>query len=102
MRFVFGLLALCLVATTSAQTTGMVRGRFIENADKSCFDKQRAERPKSVPDTAVKTFCTCNSRYLADHVTNDDVMAIRNSGKALDPKLITTANQSCESQIATH
>ncbi len=99
MRLVFGLIAICLAANASAQMTGFVNNRFMERADQSCFEKQRAQRPMTVPDDDIKIFCQCNSGYLSERLTNNDAMAIHDGSKKIDPAMIVSANKSCESKI---
>jgi len=102
MKFTKNLLvlAITLLSTNAfSQTTGMVRSRLIEKVEASCTTKQRAERPASVSDAAIKSFCECNATYVADKMTNDDAMAMRGTDKTIDPAIIAAANKSCESKI---
>jgi hypothetical protein len=82
-----------------AQTSGMVRDRLVGNATKTCIEKQRAERPATVTDASIDKFCECNATYLADKMSNDEVMAMRGTDKKIDPALIAAANKSCEATI---
>jgi hypothetical protein len=92
--------AVMLFATTTyAQTTGMVRDRLIDKAQTTCSTKQRAERPVSVSDAAIASFCKCNGTFIADKMTNDQAMAMRGTDKTIDPALLATANQACESKL---
>lgn len=95
-----GLLAALLCAgcfsVASAQTTGFVRGKIIKNVAEACQERQAAVKPEGATPEKIESYCTCNATYLADHLTDEQALTMRDNTPPGPPKaMLMAANKAC-------
>lgn len=89
-------LAVLVMGSVSAQTTGFVREKLLKNASLSCQEKQKDQLPKGTSDNVIQSYCDCNATYIADKLTNEEVFTLQSNTPPGPPEsLVKAANQSC-------
>lgn len=91
-----GLLLTCTLGAASAQTTGFIREKVLKNMALSCQDRQIDLLPAGTSEKTIEKYCECNAKYLADRLTNDEVLTLQSNTPPGPPEaVIKAANKSC-------
>jgi hypothetical protein len=95
-----GLLAALLctgcLSVASAQTTGFVRGKVLKNVAEACQERQASVKPKGATPEKIESYCTCNATYLADHLTDEQALTMRDNTPPGPPEaMLMAAKKSC-------
>jgi hypothetical protein len=94
---------LLLVGPAHAQLAGQLRENFMQGAISSCFEKQRgSQENRGHSDAVLKQYCRCNATYMAERMTNDQVMRIE-AGQAQAPEnLIQESTRFCRQNYSKY
>ncbi len=83
-------------SVASAQTTGFVRGKVLKNVAEACQERQAAVKPEGATPEKIESYCTCNATYLADQLTDEQALTMRDNTPPGPPEaMLMAAKKSC-------